>query len=365
MFTRDALSSVVLLGRNRINPDNSIDFFWTGSGITFTTDACELTVDLDAHFDGQEIWLTVEINGALISRQMLTSGRNRVCCFRRMDPGKFRTVRILKETQMDFDASEHFLRFLDIIGTDGAPVTFGPKPEFKGTIEFIGDSITSGEGLNGAVGEMDYVSAYYGFRNNYTRLIADALNLQYSVISQSGWGFSRGWNNNPASVIPRVYESIDGKSSYDFNGGSGADFVTVNLGTNDLVAFHNPAFTDELGNTYKFRLDDDGTFNSEDEQTLINAATDFIKLIASKNPRAQIIIICGMFSNELDSQMSEIYRRVESLGRIHLVKVPPVIETDVGSRMHPGVICNKRCAENVSAKIAELMERSAGCSAET
>lgn len=360
MFTPDALSSVVLLGRNRINPDNSVDFFWTGSGITFATDLSELYIDLEAHFGGQEIWLTVEINGALISRQMLNEGRSRICCFRRMDPGKMRTIRILKETQMDFDASEHFLRFLDLSDTDGNPVTFGPKPEFKGTIDFIGDSITSGEGLNGAVGEMDYVSAYYGFRNNYTRLIADSLNLQYSVISQSGWGFCRGWNNNPASVIPRVYESVDGKISYDFNGGIGADFVTVNLGTNDMVAFHNPAFTDTDGTTYKFRLNADGTFNSEDEETLIKAAADFITLIAAKNPRAQIIIICGMFSNDLDSQMSEIYRRVESLGRIHLVKVPPIIETDVGSREHPGILSNQRCAEIVSAKIVELMASSGG-----
>ncbi|HCI84582.1 MAG TPA: GDSL family lipase, partial [Lachnospiraceae bacterium] len=43
-------------------------------------------------------------------------------------------------------------------------------PEASLTIEFVGDSITSGEGSCGAQMEEDWISPYFGVENNYARM---------------------------------------------------------------------------------------------------------------------------------------------------------------------------------------------------
>ena len=63
-----------------------------------------------------------------------------------------------------------------------------PEPKYR--LEFVGDSITSGEGTVGAVYEEDWISAFFSAENTYPRMVADALSAEYRVISQSGWGYA-------------------------------------------------------------------------------------------------------------------------------------------------------------------------------
>ena len=45
---------------------------------------------------------------------------------------------------------------------------------------------------------------------NYTALTADALDAEYRVLSQSGWGVLTGWDNNPRTNMPEYYEQVCG-----------------------------------------------------------------------------------------------------------------------------------------------------------
>ena len=63
-----------------------------------------------------------------------------------------------------------------------------PEPKYR--LEFVGDSITSGEGTVGAIYEEDWISAFFSAENTYPRMVADALSAEYRVISQSGWGYA-------------------------------------------------------------------------------------------------------------------------------------------------------------------------------
>lgn len=96
---------------------------------------------------------------------------------------------------------------INAVETDGE---FLPVPERNLKIEFIGDSITSGEGDIGAKAETDWISMFFSAENNYAVMVSRALNADIRVSSQSGWGVCCGWNNDPNSAIPPIYGQLCG-----------------------------------------------------------------------------------------------------------------------------------------------------------
>ena len=180
-----ALPQVRVLGRT--TGTDVVNLFWTGSGIEFIYTGSELQVEVNADYDAYEPWLAVELNGVQISRVPLNKGKNEVCLFRGMTVGKPKHVRILKEVQAMHQDPGHLLQ---IVGLQYADGEFLQLPEPKYRLEFVGDSITSGEGTVGAVYEEDWISAFFSAENTYPRMVADALSAEYRVISQSGWGYA-------------------------------------------------------------------------------------------------------------------------------------------------------------------------------
>ena len=180
-----ALPQVRVLGRT--TGTDVVNLFWTGSGIEFIYTGSEIQVEVNADFDAYEPWLAVELNGVQISRVPLNKGKNEVCLFRGMTVGKPKHVRILKEVQAMHQDPGHLLQ---IVGLQYADGEFLQLPEPKYRLEFVGDSITSGEGTVGAVYEEDWISAFFSAMNTYPRMVADALSAEYRVISQSGWGYA-------------------------------------------------------------------------------------------------------------------------------------------------------------------------------
>ena len=180
-----ALPQVRVLGRT--TGTDVVNLFWTGSGIEFIYTGSEIQVEVNADYDAYEPWLAVELNGVQISRVPLNKGKNEVCLFRGMTVGKPKHVRILKEVQAMHQDPGHLLQ---IVGLQYADGEFLQLPEPKYRLEFVGDSITSGEGTVGAVYEEDWISAFFSAENTYPRMVADALSAEYRVISQSGWGYA-------------------------------------------------------------------------------------------------------------------------------------------------------------------------------
>ena len=201
-----ALPAVRVLGRH--TPDHPETLFWTAGGLEMLYTGSELWVEWEADYSTMEPWVSVELNGGWISRFALPKGRSRSCLFRGMTPGKAKRVRILKDSQAMFDDPAHLLRATALChAPDGA---FLPLPEPKLRLEFVGDSITSGEGAIGAVGEEDWVGAFFSAENNYARMTADALGAEYRCICQSGWGVLCGWDNDPRHALPGYYTRVCG-----------------------------------------------------------------------------------------------------------------------------------------------------------
>lgn len=343
-----------------------LPLFWTGSGVEFNAKDSELWIEIEADYDQHEPWIVVLINSVPVSRQMLTAGRYWVCLFRGMNPDAVKNVRVVRELQaMSADPGNSLL--IHAVKFDGEFAPIADKP-YK--IEFIGDSITSGEGAVGAKAEEDWIPMWFSAVRNYTYMTAEAVDAEYRVLSQSGWGVLTSWDNNPRNNLPDYYEKVCGLLAGDKNAALGAlddydfaswqpDVVVVNLGTNDGSAFQTPEWQDEAtGERHKQRLNEDGSYHEEDLKAFEMAVRRFLAKIRKYNPNARIVWVYGMLGIPM---MPAIYRAVDEYtkttgdAKVSVFQLPNTTAETMGSRTHPGALAHEKAAEELAGYIRELL----------
>lgn len=358
------LKELKILGRTS-NSSNSLVLFWTGSGFEANVRAGELWIEVEVDYDIFEQWISIEIDGELISRRMLTKGKYDVCLFRGMNKDIVKNVRVYKDVQpMPTDNNNMLL--IHSLKTDGE---FDKVEEKSMNIEFIGDSITSGEGSIGAKKEDDWISMWFTSHNNYAVMTAKELNADFRIISQSGWGVACSWDNNPYCAIPKYYEKICGVVNGQRNEELGAfkendfnswqpDIIVVNLGTNDDGAFHNPEFIDEkTAKSYKMHIDDDGKYNEKDVSKFEEAVINFLIKLRKYNANAKIVWAYGMLGTPMMEYIYDAvthYKREYNDDRVWITQLPETTDETVGSRMHPGVLSHRAAAKSLVNTIKNL-----------
>ncbi|GAB3241361.1 SGNH/GDSL hydrolase family protein [Hymenobacter seoulensis] len=151
-------------------------------------------------------------------------------------------------------------------------------------IEFIGNSITCGAAADPS--EVPCGSGQYHDQHNayqaYGPRVARALNSNFLVSSVSGIGMYRNWNSL-GPTMPQVYEKLDFQEQtpqrWNFAAYS-PDVVSIALGTNDL----------STGDGIKERLPFDSTSYTQ-------RYLQFIQLIKTKYPRAQLVLLSSPMIN--------------------------------------------------------------------
>lgn len=343
-----------------------LTLFWTGSAIELQVTGSELWVEVESDYDIYEPWISILINGVPVSRQMVTAGRYWICAFRGMSEDTVKNVRIVKDVQAMSADSGCSLQF-HALKSDG---TFLPLEEKPYKIEFIGDSITSGEGAIGARAEEDWIPMWFSAIHNYTYMTAEAMNADYRVISQSGWGVLTSWDNNPNNNIPDYYEQVCGLLTGEKNQALGAgdqhdfeswqpDVVVINLGSNDGGAFQTPGWRDPVsGKVHKQRLNDDGSYHEDDLAAFEDAVDRFLVKLRKTNPKAQLVWAYGMLGFPM---MPAIYRAVDGYTKrtgdrkVSVLQLPDTTEETIGARTHPGELSHRRAAETLTGYLQGLM----------
>lgn len=343
-----------------------LTLFWTGSAIELEATGSELWVEVESDYDIHEPWISILINGVPVSRQMVTAGRYWICIFRGMSEGTVKNVRIVKDVQA-MSADPGCLLQFHALKSDGA---FLPVEEKPYKIEFIGDSITSGEGAIGAKAEEDWIPMWFSAIHNYTYMTAEAMNADYRVISQSGWGVLTSWDNNPNNNIPDYYEQVCGLLSGENNQAIGAgdpydfeswqpDVVVINLGSNDGGAFQTPEWRDPVtGKVHKQRLNEDGSYHEEDLTAFENAVDRFLVKLRKNNLKAQLVLAYGMLGFPM---MPAIYRAVDRYTkrtgdrRVSVLQLPDTTEETIGARTHPGELSHRRAAETLTEYLQGIL----------
>ncbi len=357
---------------------SALPLFWTGSGFSVDTKSGELWALLESDYSVYEPWVSVWVNGNMVGRFMVEKGRRWYCLFRGLSPEKVHRFELLKETQAMSGDRQHML-LVHALGVpenikDPSSQVFLKQKERPVKIEFVGDSITTGEGLSGGVDEMDWISGWMSLKDNYALMTAKALNADFHILSQCGWGVTASWDNDRKCILPPHYtnvcsmhwgernEILGAQDDWDFSKWK-SDFVVVNLGTNDWGAFNNPMKTDPgTGEKWKYRIDADGKPNPDDLAYFRTGVMNFIKKIRVNNPNAHIIWIYGMCGFELGGEIAgavETFASENSDSKVHFMHLPSMTDEsseEKGSRSHPGPGTHRRVARLLTEKIASIMK---------
>lgn len=366
-----AIPPLRCLGRfvpDRARAAGLLPLFWAGSGLECLFTGSELHLMLEADFARYEPWVAVELNGAPLLRMPLARGRSEICLFRGMTAGVPKRVRLLKDTQPIGDDPRHFAAVRSLAWPDGA---FLPLPAESCRLEFIGDSLTSGEGLVGARGETDWVCALFAASRSWAVRTADALNAGFRLISQSGWGVRSGWDNDPRHTLPGIWDAVcapagagqalalgasEARSSGPGEAGGWPDgwqpdAVLVNLGANDANAMRGPAWIGPEGERFCQRPDAEG-------MALLRAAAEgFLRRLRAAYPAAALVWAAGMLG---DAVRAPLEGAVESLraagdGRVYYLPLPEVTDGTMGSRQHPGEGCHEAAAAAAAGFLREIL----------
>ncbi|MBQ8503582.1 MAG: GDSL family lipase [Clostridia bacterium] len=233
------------------------------------------------------------------------------------------------------------------IGDIGAFCTgdIEPTAEKEIKIEFIGDSITCGYGIDaGAVGE--FSTHTENFTKTYAYLTAQSLDADYSVVAFSGYGMLSGYTGDGTiNIEGRVGKYYD-KSALYHNGGKAlwdfsdftADFVVINLGTNDA----SYCFTRERCLRFK------------------ESYLDFIISVRRRYPEAYIFCVLGDMNNSLYpliEQAAEEFRISESDYRIKALTLDfKMGENEIVIDGHPGADSNALAAETLVSEIKKVID---------
>lgn len=345
-----------------------LPLFFNGSAVELNVSGSALLADLEVSWQNLEMWVTVEIDGELMSRQMLMPGSQSLCLFRGMSPEPVKNVRITRETQAMVEDEDCCL-IVRGFQTDGS---FFPVPKGKYTLEFVGDSITSGEGTYGAKEAFDWIPMYMSYSRSYAKMTAEALGADAYIISKGGWGVLSGWDNNPDSNIPSRYEQLCGLccgpkneslgafSPYDFSARK-TDAVIVNLGTNDASAFKQPAWHDPAtGRTFKQHLNPDDTYMEEDLNRFEDAVVSFLQMLRKHNPQAHLVWCYGMLDYDLSLAINDAINRYIRESRDHNVvflQLPSTTGETVGSNGHPGELSQRRAARVLTEYLQDFFAK--------
>lgn len=259
----------------------------------------------------------------------------------RLDISSFRqgvTVKIIKLSEAQFSSVA-----IGKIGVYSA-YSIEPSAEKEFQIEFLGDSITCGYGLDENPLYSYFTTQTENVTKTYAYLAAEEFDADFSAVAFSGYGVYSGFTSggrNASDVISNHYykSAVIPQKEYlwDFSKAEN-DLVVINLGTNDASY---------CGSSYAGR------------QKFIEAYVELLKNVRVNNPRAYILCVLGDMNNSLYSSIESAVSLYSEQTWDSYISARTITfdmgNTDIVVDGHPGVLANKRAAADLIEIIKELI----------
>lgn len=291
--------NVKLIGRT-LRMEDALWCALSGAGVAFTFTGKKLNVTilggaaaLIEKNEGNYARVAIYINGKRVIDDMVTYKEK-----------TYEVCNCKEEKRMDVQIIKLSECAMSVLGIKDLEIeegnTIEPLPERKRKIEFIGDSITCGYGVDCEDALIPFTTATEDVTKAYAYKIAQALDADYSMFSTSGYGIISGYTadpetKSPEQLIPLYYHSLgfsydtlpDGRNTtkidWDFSEYV-PDTIVINLGTNDDSYCQD---------------------TKEKQEEYAREYTKFLKDVRSKNPRAHIICVLGIMGDRLYPRVEE------------------------------------------------------------
>ena len=227
-----------------------------------------------------------------------------------------------------------------------------PAKEKELKIEFIGDSITCGIGVDDPNVDGVYCTASCNASKTYAYKVAETFDADYSFFAYSGYGCLSGYRGttkpDTKATIPPIFDTYGSSMGYfgedldpedlqwDFSNYQ-PDLVIINLGTNDANYTKSPEKKVEFTESY----------------------LAFIKQIKEKYPDAKILGVLGLGGASLYTPIKNAvnaYNEETGTNDVDYLKLSPIQEGDgVGVQNHPLEITHARAAGEIETKLTDWL----------
>ena len=325
--------NVKLLGRSVLFEDmlllslsgSGVEFEYTGKGVKLTFIGGE-AAGLEDNF-GNYARIGIYVNEELKENFLLNAKKIEKIVAEDSEE-KTSVIRIMKLSECAMSLTG----ILPLEISEGESVR--PTPDKKLKIEFIGDSITCGYGVEDPDPLHDFKTSTENVTRSFSYKTAMALNADFQMFSISGYGIISGYTDDitvrhDEQLIPSFYESmglsydeIEGipKSQdipWDFTKYQ-PDIVVINLGTND-----DSYCQDDVKRQNWFTED----------------YARFLKMVRKYNKNARIICVLGLMGDRMYPAVCravEIYSKESGDGNVttcHLPEQDP--DVGYGANYHP------------------------------
>lgn len=283
--------NVKLVGRTHLI-DDTLWLALSGSGIEFTYTGKKLDITLvgdgaaTAGNPDNQARAAIYVNGERVVDDMIDKAEE---TYTVLDSESEQTAEIqvikLSETAMST------MGIKPISVGEGGKIK--PAAAKAHRIEFIGDSITCGYGVDDEDENHHFSTKTEDVTKTYAYKTAQALGADYSMFSISGYGIISGYTDNDTKVTEQTIPQYYGSLGYSWNSFAGKeqpqsvewDFsgfcpevVVINLGTND---------------------DSYCKSDGEKQEEFSTAYVDFLKTVREKNPDAKIICSVGIMGQRI------------------------------------------------------------------
>ena len=337
---------VKYLGRS-VYADDELWFGLTDSGISFDFTGKHVEMNLmgdnDAFGEQNGARIKVYADDKVVYDKCLTDSPIENIKFDFDESGEH-TVKLLKTSEC-----ANGTVMLENILVDGDSI----KPSSLGshTIEFVGDSITCGYGVDGKDQNEHFSTATEDGTKTYAYKTAEHFNADISCVSYSGCGAISGYTGdgkqNTLNLMKdffffffHSYSSKGDKkiddNKWDFK--THPELIVINIGTND--------------NSYT-------KGKPERIEEFKTAYTDLIKQVRSNNPDSEILCILGLMGKELYPTITEVvdaYKSDSGDNKINYCEIDQInsSEDGYGADYHPHEVSHERAADTLIKKIEEL-----------
>ncbi len=325
------------LGRHDPKEEHA-GLWWSGSGVRVLLACKTLEADITSSARDHAPWIGVLLDGAPVARFPLLPGTYRYPLLAGMDGDVPHQISILRDTQPSYD--EDGPVYLNAVYTDGKPAS---PPERPLLIEFIGDSLTVGEGCLGPESADEWRMVWISHMSAFPTLVAEQLNAEKRVIALGGWGAARSWDNQPDSRIGRIYPQLcaitpGGEKPADFTERP-ADAVVINLGTNDASALESM----------------DPAERAAAEEELRDRSVELMQMVRKRYPKALILWAYGLCGKQVKPILQSAVKDRQDAGdeNVRFLSLTPAASN--GSRMHPSREAHRTAAKEISEALLSML----------